>query len=179
MKYRILALLLLLFASQANSVPLDSYQTFIAAGPRADAQRVGNSAILARGSGTRDFYFLETDPTTGGLLVTPTTIPASTGRSYVASVRNDYSSVNVTTGAWVELIASTAATINALTLFDSCGETLELGTGAAAAETRTLLIPPGGIDGQFQLTIPSGSRISIRAVSGDCTVGEIAFTGFS
>lgn len=104
---------------------------------------------------------------------------AAVGRGYVTSVRNDYSSTAVTTGAWVQLIASTASAINALTLFDSCGQTLELGTGAAAAETRVLLIPPGGLDGQFLLNIASGTRVSVRAVSASCSSGELTFTAFS
>lgn len=102
-----------------------------------------------------------------------------TGRSYADSVRNAYASTNVTTGAWVELIASTAATINELRIFDSCGETLELGTGAAAAETRKLIIPPGGFDSSVQLAIPASTRISIRAISGNCTTGEIDITGLN
>lgn len=105
--------------------------------------------------------------------------PSPAGRSYADSARNSYSSVNVTTGAWVQLIASTAATINGITLFDSCGQTLELGTGAAASETRRLIIPPGGIDGFIPLAIASGTRVSIRAISGNCTSGEINITGLN
>lgn len=105
--------------------------------------------------------------------------PATAGRSYSDSVRNDYSSTNVTTGAWVELIASTAGDINALFIFDSCGQTLELGTGAAASETRVLIIPPGGIDGPVPLNIPSGTRVAIKAISADCTSGEINITGLN
>lgn len=100
------------------------------------------------------------------------------GRGYVTSVRNDYSSTNVTTGAWVQLIASTPADLNGITLFDSCGNTLELGTGAAASETRVLIIPPGGIDGFIPLRIPSGTRVSVRAVSANCTTGELNITAF-
>lgn len=99
--------------------------------------------------------------------------------SYSDSVRNAYASTNVTTGAWVQLIASTAATINHLHLFDSCGETLELGTGAAAAETRVFIVPPGGISGVVDLTIAAGTRLSIRAISADCTTGEIDITGLN
>jgi hypothetical protein len=101
------------------------------------------------------------------------TSPAS--RAYADSVRNLYSSTNVTTGAWVQLIASTAAAINELSIWDSCGEVLELGTGAAAAEARVLLIPPGGIDAP--LRIAASTRVSIRAVSGNCTLGQLVMTG--
>lgn len=110
--------------------------------------------------------------------VTVSSSTAPTGRTYADSIRNAYASVNVTTGAWVQLIASTAAAINAITLFDSSGQTLELGTGAALSETRKLIIPPGGLDGQVSLVIASGTRVSIRAVSGTASSGEIDITGF-
>lgn len=106
--------------------------------------------------------------------------PSPAGRNYITSVRNDYGSVNVTTGAWVQLIAATSAIINGFLLFDSSGQTLELGTGAAAAETRKLLVTPGGFGGGLvPLAIPAGTRVSIRAVSANATSGEISATFFS
>lgn len=112
-------------------------------------------------------------------VVTASNSPAPAGRSYGDSARLDYSSSNVTTGAWVEIDASTAATFNALYLFSSCGEALELGTGAASSETRVLLIPPGGLDGAVPLAIPSGTRLSVRGVSGSCTSGQLLLTGLN
>lgn len=111
----------------------------------------------------------------GALIVSSSSSVAT--HAYVTSVRNDYTSTNVTTGAWVQLIASTPGTINFLTIFDSSGNTMEIGTGAAASETRVLLIPPGGFDDQISLTIASGTRVSIRAVSGNATSGEFDLTG--
>lgn len=105
--------------------------------------------------------------------------PAARGRSYSDSARLAYSSTSVTTGAWVQLIASTAAEINSLMLFDSSGQTLELGTGAAASEARVLIIPPGGFDGPVPLRIASGTRVAIRAISATASVGEINITGLS
>lgn len=94
------------------------------------------------------------------------------GRSKVAIVRNDYSSVNVTTGAYVQLIASTAATINQLDIFDSSGQTLALATGAAASEVNQIYIYPGG-NGIVELLIAAGTRVSIIAISGTASTGEI------
>ncbi len=111
-------------------------------------------------------------------VVISTDSPAPAGRAYADSARNAYSSTNVTTGAWVQIDASTAAAINALTVFDSCGQTLELGTGAAAAETRVLIVTPGGFDGILPLAIAAGTRLSLRAISGNCTTGEFNYTGF-
>lgn len=105
------------------------------------------------------------------------TTPSPTGRTYADSARLPYGGTSVTTGAWVELDASTAATINGVLIFDSSGQTLELGVGAAAAEVRKLIIPPGGIDGFVPLAIPAGSRLSLRAISGTASVGELVLTG--
>lgn len=101
------------------------------------------------------------------------------GRAYADSARHDYSGATVTTGAWTELITATAAEINELRIFDSSGRTLELGTGAAASETRKLIIPPGGFDSPVGLRITVGTRISVRAISADATSGELTLTGLT
>ena len=88
-------------------------------------------------------------------------------------VRNDYSSTSVTTGAYVQLIASTTADVSKLRIFDSSGQTLKLATGAAASETDLCLVFPGGNE-EIEVNIPSGTRISIQAVSADATSGEIS-----
>ena len=94
------------------------------------------------------------------------------GKSVVTTVRNDYSSVNVTTGAWVQLVASTSAVVTEIDIFDSSGATLELGTGAAASETRLIIITPGG-NGKLNVAIPASTRVSVRAISGTASVGEL------
>lgn len=103
----------------------------------------------------------------------------SGGKSYADSVRNVYSSTSVTTVAWVQLIASVADDIDGITLFDSSGQTLELGIGAATAETRLLIIPPGGLDGFIPVAIAAGTRLSVRAISGTASTGELNITGYS
>jgi hypothetical protein len=99
---------------------------------------------------------------------------------YADSIRNDYASVNVTSGAWVQLIATVGAVdIRAISLFDSGGYTMELGVGAAMSEARTLLIPPGGFNGIIEFEIPAGSRLSIRAVGAALVdLGEIVINLF-
>ena len=89
---------------------------------------------------------------------------AEPGRSYVDSVITDYGTTNVTAAAWVQLIAALPADANVVEIFDSSGEIMELGVGAAAAESRVAVIQPGG-NGQIQLAFAAWDRISIRAVS--------------
>lgn len=89
----------------------------------------------------------------------------NTGRVYQSSARLDYSISNVDSTDWVEVIANVGASaVKEITLFDGGGFAMELGIGAAAAEVRTLLIPPGGFNGKFTINIPAGSRLSVRAV---------------
>lgn len=96
----------------------------------------------------------------------------NTGKSVVTTVRNDYSSVNVTSGAWVQLVASLSAAVTEIEIFDSSGQTLELGIGAAAAETRLIIVFPGG-NGRVPVSVASATRISIRAISATADSGEI------
>lgn len=84
--------------------------------------------------------------------------------------RTVYSTTPVTTAAWVQLIASTTEAVSAITVFDSCGQTLQLGIGLAGFEVAQILIPPGG--GGFPLSISKGQRVSIKAVSGNCTAAN-------
>lgn len=99
----------------------------------------------------------------------------STDSGYANSefVRNDYSSVNVTTAAYVTLIASTAQAYKQFEIFDSSGQTLVIAFGAAASEVNQFLVFPGG-NGAIRKSVPSGTRVSIKAVSANATVGEIA-----
>lgn len=87
-------------------------------------------------------------------------------------VRNDYSSGNVTTAAYTQLIASTSSAVTELEIFDSSGQTLVLATGAAASEVDKLYIVPGG-NGRIPVSIAASTRISIKAVSATADTGEI------
>lgn len=100
------------------------------------------------------------------------------GKSSVEIIRNDYTGTSVTTGAYVELVSSSSADINRMSVFDSSGETLKIAVGAAASEVDQFNIFPGG-NGIVDLFIPSGSRISVRAVSATASVGELNINCFS
>lgn len=100
----------------------------------------------------------------------PTTEAAKTVTEFV---RNDYTGTNVTTGAYVELIASTTSDCTKMRIFDSSGQTLKIATGAAASEVDLFLVFPGGNE-EIEVNIPSGTRISIQAVSATAASGEIS-----
>ncbi len=100
------------------------------------------------------------------------------GNASVEIIRNDYTGTSVTTGAYVELVASTSGVINHLDIFDSSGETLVFAVGAAAAEVDQFNITPGG-NGKINLAIPAASRLSVKAVSATASVGELDINAFS
>jgi hypothetical protein len=116
---------------------------------------------------------------TTGLATSAKQDTARQGRAYADSAHLAYSGTNVTSGAWVQLIAATAADINELMLDDSSGRALELGVGAAGFEARALIIPPGGFNAPLHLRIASGSRISLRAISTTASAGDIYLTGLN
>lgn len=100
-----------------------------------------------------------------------------TGLDTVNLIRNDYSSVNVTTAAYVQLVASTASEINSLHIFDSSGQDFVLAVGGAGAEVDQIQIPPGGWDAPVFLYIPAGSRLSIKSKSATASSGILLITG--
>lgn len=105
-------------------------------------------------------------------LTNATVSTAAAGLAPVDKARKDYSSGTVTTAAYTTLIASTAAAATRIEIFDSSGETLLLAFGAAASEVDKIYILPGG-NGSILLTIPVGTRLSIKAVSANASTGEL------
>ena len=89
----------------------------------------------------------------------------------------DYSLTPVTTGAYVQLIASTAVAINSLQIFDSSGQAMILAVGAPGSEVDQLYVPPGGSSAGFALSIPAGSAVSYKALTGNATNGNLIITG--
>ena len=103
--------------------------------------------------------------------------PIVGGRSTVSLVRNIYSGTNVTTAAYVQIIASTPADMGKQYIFDSSGSAMILAVGAMGSEVDKLYIGPGG--NTFDLSIPSGSRVSLKALDNNATNGQFIMTGLS
>lgn len=102
----------------------------------------------------------------------PTSPASSTGRSVAnAPVYNVYSSTNITTSAYVQLIASTSNTTNHLSIFDSSGNGMILGVGGSGSEVIQLYVAPGG--GEYDLAIPAGSRVAYKALTANSTSGYL------
>lgn len=76
----------------------------------------------------------------------------------------DYNTNNIDNLAWVQMIAATTEDTKSLTIFESGGYPMEIGIGGVGAETRLFVIPAGGLNGQIEIPIPLGSRVSIRGL---------------
>lgn len=110
---------------------------------------------------------------------TPRIVQAGRPLTTTTVLTNDYTGVNVTTAAYVQLVASTANAINLLHIFDSSGSFIIIATGAAASEVDRLYIPPGGSGVPFQLNIPAGTRISLKALDVSATTGRFLLTALA
>lgn len=101
-----------------------------------------------------------------------TAVPANTRSIPVEEVQKqlsdkiffDYSVVNLTSLAYVELLAATTALSKGLTWFDSCGYANIIAFGAAGAEVEKFYVPPGGFNGLIDFPIPAGTRVSIKSL---------------
>ena len=139
------------------------------------ASATPGSAIVSRsiqvaGSDGTNARTLSTDAS-GNVNVNILSAPAASGSVPLQFVRNNYSSTNVTTAAYVQLIASTSGITNVIETFDSSGQTLEIAFGAPGSEVNQFLIFPGG-NGRATVRIPASTRVSIRAVSATASSGE-------
>lgn len=79
-------------------------------------------------------------------------------------------------GGWVELVASTSATIRRGQFFDQAGLNLEIGIGVAASEV-TKFVTGKGTNESIDVEIPAGSRIAVRneGGAGGTFGGQVAF----
>lgn len=144
---------------------------------RSEAAATPLSVRLGNGSSFADYGSGVTSGATMRVVASTDSAPGA-GRAYADSIRYAYSSGAVGLSTWVQVISSTFNLMNCIQIFDSSGQTLEMGIGAAASETRVLIIPPGGLDGCVPLKIPQATRVSLRALSASTgTVGEFDLTG--
>jgi len=93
------------------------------------------------------------------------------GRLIGDTVRNLYSSTNVTTAAYVQVMAATALLDSWCEIFDSSGQTLVFAFGAPGSEVDQFRIFPGG-NPSIPLKIPAGTPLSLKAITATASSGE-------
>ena len=111
--------------------------------------------------------------------VSISSVPAEGGRSKVLLATINYVSTNVTTSAYTEITASTTGAINRLYIADTSGSALIIAVGGAGSEVDQLYVGPGGSDAPYELNVPSGSRLSIKALDANATSGRLILTALS
>ncbi len=99
----------------------------------------------------------------GALNITGTVaISNSIGQDIIHTVEVDSADIEGSGGNYFTVVASTSANATQLIVYDTTGATLEIAVGAAASEVTKVILGPG-CDQTFSLSIPSGSRVSIRS----------------
>lgn len=134
-----------------------------------DFEKTVTPSLLVGVSETGEAHALSVDAL-GNLVTAGGSVSAL---SIIHSVYRNYTTQNVTTSAWFELISSTAGTIKKIKVDDTSGQVLELGVGAAGSEVHLCFIPRGGIDSGLEVVIQQGARVCVRAVSGVANSGEL------
>ena len=102
-------------------------------------------------------------------------------RRAVATTTLEMGTTNVTTAAWATLLAA-ASNMNAcsgLEIFNPSGSAMQIATGAAGSETTLpYTILPGGTTGFLAIEIPSGTRISLKAIDTNVAAGLFVLNQF-
>lgn len=83
----------------------------------------------------------------------------------------------ITTAAYTTLVAATAS-VTEIEIDNTTGKTLVLAIGPAAGEVDTIYIPTKGLSRQG-LVVPIGSRLSVKAMGGNATFGEVNVNMFA
>jgi len=83
-----------------------------------------------------------------------------------------YSGTNVTTSAYVTIVASTPINSSTLVICDNSGQIVKIAVGAAASEVDLFTVP---LNACFKFPISpylaSGVRLSLKAISGTANSG--------
>lgn len=102
-----------------------------------------------------------------------TGVVAVTGSSPAATpVFNSNSANNITTGAYLQLTASTTVAARSVEVYNQSASSIFFAVGAAASEVNKFIIPPGG-NGLISIAINATSRISVKAVDVNATTGSL------
>lgn len=91
--------------------------------------------------------------------------------------RNAFASTNVTTSAYVQMIASTVAETIAIAVAETSGQSFILAIGPSGGEVDTMEVP-ANCDFIRPLHIGKGTRLSLKSNNSTASTGEIIITLF-
>lgn len=116
---------------------------------------------------------LRTTATLSGDITVP--LPNSTSVGYGSLA---YTSSPATSAAYVQVIAASGAQATSIEIFDSSGQIMVLAFGASGHEVNQFLIVPGG-NGRMNYLVPTGTRVSVIALSSTASVGNLIVNLYS
>lgn len=92
------------------------------------------------------------------------------------------SSTNITTAAWLQLVASMPVPTGAVEIFNGSNSIIKISSGAAGLENASELpyyVLPGGSSILLPIEFAKGSRLSAKAADVTADVGSIVFNFFA
>ena len=111
---------------------------------------------------------VEWDSTLLELVVLSTAVAGS-----IAPASINTAVTNLTAGAYVQLVASLSAACSSISVYKGSTTPVILATGAAAAEVDKVFLFPGTSGSVLPLSIPAGTRISLKSVTGVISSGFV------
>lgn len=90
----------------------------------------------------------------------------------------DTSSTNITSGAWVEMIASLQYACSGILIHNSGAQPIRVGVGAAASEVNLGLVIPIGVSILVPVELARLSRVSLRSMGSTQSSGIITLSCF-
>ncbi len=101
-------------------------------------------------------------------------------RRCIQTTSLDTSSTNITTGAWVQLIAALTYGASAVEVINMSAQPLQLAMGGSGSEVAiAYTIPPGGSPGLIPAEFLAGARISTKAIGATVDSGYILLNFFA
>ena len=81
---------------------------------------------------------------------------------FAQSIRVNYATTNVTTGAFTQISTAIRTDARAVSIFDSGGGEMILAYGSSGGEQTAMRVFPGGNSGPEPLLLNSGMRLAIK-----------------
>lgn len=99
-------------------------------------------------------------------------------RYLVGKAINVFSSTNVGTGAFVELVSSMGKAATAVQFHNSASVAVIIAFGGSGSEEEKFYVPPGGDSPLLPMAIPKGTRLSMKSTSGTINSGILVANFF-
>lgn len=86
-------------------------------------------------------------------------------------IANDNSSINITSGAYVQLSASLPAACSGIEVQNTSSKAIKLAVGGAGSEVDQFVIAPSMPSTIIPIEIGKGKRLAAKALGADATTG--------